>query len=118
MEWKKILNQFQKQFQIIDILNQYRTEPLDDSWWPIAVFSSFTDKDNTTILSWDGAYGITYRDDELNKEETIDLRVRRDHVPYDVWQNQGYFNVTEGNVIHQLRMVEGLLDSEIGYLAL
>lgn len=59
---------------IIKILNQYRTEPLDDSWWPIAVFSSFTDKDTTTILSWDGQYGITYRDDELNKEETIDLR--------------------------------------------
>lgn len=60
--------------QIIEILNKYRTEPLDDSWWPIAVFSSFTDKDNTTILSWDGEYGITYRDNDLNKEETIDLR--------------------------------------------
>ena len=60
--------------QIIDILNQYRTEPLDDTWWPIAVFSSFTDKDTTTILSWDGEYGVTYRDDELNKTETIDLR--------------------------------------------
>ena len=59
---------------IINILNQYRTEPLDDSWWPIAVFSGFTDKDTTTILSWDGQYGITYRDDEVGKEETIDLR--------------------------------------------
>ncbi len=60
--------------EIIDILNQYRTEPLDDTWWPIAVFSGFTDKDNTTILSWDGQYGITYRDNDLNREETIDLR--------------------------------------------
>ncbi|MCR5761031.1 MAG: lysine--tRNA ligase [Sphaerochaetaceae bacterium] len=60
--------------EIIAILNQYRTEPLDDSWWPIAVFSSFTDKDNTTVLSWDGEYGITYRDNDLNKTETIDLR--------------------------------------------
>ena len=32
-------------------------------------------------------------------EETISLRVRRDHVPYDVWQRQGFFNVTEGNVV-------------------
>ena len=40
--------------QIIAILNQYRTEPLDDSWWPIAVFSSFTDKDNTTIVNGAG----------------------------------------------------------------
>ncbi len=59
---------------IINILNQYRTEPLDDTWWPIAVFSGFTDKDNTTILSWDGQYGITYRDNDLNKEDTIDLK--------------------------------------------
>ncbi|GHU77112.1 phage terminase [Clostridia bacterium] len=33
-------------------------------------------------------------------EDNIDLRVRRDSVPYDIWQQQGLFNVTEGNVIH------------------
>ena len=33
-------------------------------------------------------------------EDTLELRVRRDHVPYDVWRRQGYINVTEGNVIH------------------
>lgn len=33
-------------------------------------------------------------------EETLDLRVKRDHVPYDVWERQGYLETTEGNVIH------------------
>ena len=33
-------------------------------------------------------------------EETLDLRVRRDHVPYDVWERQGYLQTTEGNVVH------------------
>ena len=33
-------------------------------------------------------------------EENIDLRVRRDHVPYDVWERQGYVQTTEGNVVH------------------
>ena len=33
-------------------------------------------------------------------EETLDLRVRRDHVPYDIWKQQGYLLTTEGNVIH------------------
>ena len=33
-------------------------------------------------------------------EENIDLRVRRDHVPYDVWQRLGYLQTTEGNVVH------------------
>ena len=31
--------------------------------------------------------------------ETLDLRVRRDHVPYDVWEKMGLFHVTEGNVV-------------------
>lgn len=33
-------------------------------------------------------------------EECMELRVRRDHVPYDVWHKQGYLETTEGNVIH------------------
>ncbi len=33
-------------------------------------------------------------------EETLDLRVRRDHVNYDLWERQGYIYTTEGNVVH------------------
>ena len=33
-------------------------------------------------------------------EETVDLRVKRDHVPYDVWERQGFIQTTEGNVVH------------------
>lgn len=33
-------------------------------------------------------------------EDTLDLRVKRDHVPYDVWIRQGYLETTEGNVVH------------------
>lgn len=33
-------------------------------------------------------------------ENNVDLRVRRDHVPYDIWKKQGYLETTEGNVIH------------------
>ncbi len=33
-------------------------------------------------------------------EDSLDLRVRRDHVPYDKWQKQGLLMTTEGNVIH------------------
>ncbi|BFL45682.1 terminase large subunit [Lactonifactor longoviformis] len=32
-------------------------------------------------------------------EETLELRTRRDHVPYDVWRKKGLFHVTEGNVV-------------------
>ena len=33
-------------------------------------------------------------------EETVDLRVRRDHVPYDTWEKEGLIMTTEGSVIH------------------
>ena len=33
-------------------------------------------------------------------EETLPLRVRRDHVMYDVWAKQRYLQTTEGNVVH------------------
>ena len=33
-------------------------------------------------------------------EETLTLRVRRDHVMYDKWAAQGFIMTTEGNVVH------------------
>lgn len=32
--------------------------------------------------------------------DTLQLRVRRDHVMYDKWERQGYIMTTEGNVVH------------------
>lgn len=64
----------EKRNEIRTILNEFRTEPLKEDWWPVSVFSSFTDKDTTTVTGWDGGYMITYHDDELDKSETIDIR--------------------------------------------
>ncbi len=33
-------------------------------------------------------------------QDNLKLRVRRDHVPYDLWEQQGYLKTTEGNVVH------------------
>ena len=33
-------------------------------------------------------------------EDTLSLRVRRDHVPYDIWERQEKVQTTEGNVVH------------------
>ena len=33
-------------------------------------------------------------------EETLDLRVRCDHVPYDLWECQGTLMTTKGNMVH------------------
>lgn len=60
--------------EIMDILNEHRTTPLADDWWPISVFSSFTHKDTTRVLSRDGEWSIRYLCEESGKEETLDLR--------------------------------------------
>ena len=43
-------------------------------------------------------------------EENMVQRVRRDHVPYDVWEKQGMLMTTEGNVIHY-GFIESYIDS-------
>ena len=42
-------------------------------------------------------------------EENMHQRVRRDHVPYDVWEKQGKLMTTEGNVIHY-GFIENFID--------
>ncbi|MFP4179044.1 MAG: lysine--tRNA ligase [Spirochaetaceae bacterium] len=56
------------------ILDEHRTHPLPEEWWPVSVFSTFTDRDNTTVLAWDGEWGLTYRCEDTGNEETLDLR--------------------------------------------
>ena len=45
-------------------------------------------------------------------EENIEQRVRRDHVPYDVWEKQNHMQTTEGNVVHY-GFIESFID-ELG----
>ena len=56
------------------LLDEHRTTPLADDWWPVSVFSRFTHKDTTRIVGWDGEWGLTYRCEETGSEETVDLR--------------------------------------------
>jgi len=56
------------------VLNEFRTDPLPEGWWPVIVFSRFTWKDTTTIVDWDGEWELTYRCDDTGGEETVDLR--------------------------------------------
>lgn len=55
----------------------------------VLVFPPFDEEDKYVILPY---FWIP--------EDTLDLRVKRDHVPYDVWERQGYLQTTEGNVVH------------------
>ena len=45
-----------------------------ESYYPIAVYSRFTEKDATQVLDYDGAYGVTYFCKITKQTETVDLR--------------------------------------------
>jgi len=45
-------------------------------------------------------------------EDNIGIRVKRDHVPYDTWEKQGFLQTTEGNVVHY-GFIESFID-ELG----
>lgn len=45
-------------------------------------------------------------------EDNMKQRVRRDHVPYDIWEKQGFIKTTEGNVVHY-GFIENFID-ELG----
>jgi phage terminase large subunit-like protein len=59
-------------------------------------------REKVTTIS--GIYTVPYRCVIMPyfwiPEDSLDLRVSRDHVPYDVWKRQGYLETTEGNVVH------------------
>lgn len=53
-------------------------------YYPVAVYSRFTGKDSTKILSYDGGSHLTYRCAETGKEDTIDLT--QDHLVKLAWK--------------------------------
>ena len=55
-----------------------------ENYYPIAVYSRFTGKDATKVLSYDGGTTITYLCVETGKEETADLS--KDHIAKLAWK--------------------------------
>ena len=55
----------------------------------VLVFPPTDDDDKYTVAPW---FWIP--------EDNLKLRVSRDHVPYDLWHQQGHLLTTEGNVVH------------------
>jgi len=55
----------------------------------VLVFPPYGDDDKYTVAPW---FWIP--------EDNLKLRVTRDHVPYDLWKQQGFLETTEGNVVH------------------
>ena len=83
-----IIKALQNREKIADILLSFMTEKGKENkniqpeeykknFYPISVYSTFTGKDNTKVISYDGDKKITYKCFDTNKEETIDITEKR-----------------------------------------
>lgn len=59
---------------IREILDEHRTTPLPEDWWPVSVFCTECRKDETVVEGWDGEWGVSYRCESCGHAETVDLR--------------------------------------------
>ncbi|MDP3698104.1 MAG: lysine--tRNA ligase [Nanoarchaeota archaeon] len=58
---------------IIKILNQYREEPLEKGWLPVALFCEQCGKDTINTLAWPGKYTLSY-ECECGHKDTFDFK--------------------------------------------
>jgi len=91
----EIFHALKQRHEIADILLSFMTEKaktdqeLDEvkyreEFYPIAVYSKFTGKDTTKVLSYDGESTITYLCLETQKEDTVDLS--KEHIAKLGWK--------------------------------
>jgi lysyl-tRNA synthetase class 1 len=59
-----------------NILDKFRDEEhkIQGEWWPVSVFCSSCNKDETVIDGWDGAWALSYHCDACGHNETADIR--------------------------------------------
>ncbi len=64
----------EKRDVIRSILNEHRTKPLAEDWWPISIFCTNCRRDTTDVKVWDGDYRVEYACRSCGHSEQIDLR--------------------------------------------
>nr|MDA3851814.1 lysine--tRNA ligase [Spirochaetaceae bacterium] len=57
---KGIRKALEQREEIRGQLDEHRTTPLAEDWWPVSVFCTACDRDTTTVENWDGEWGVTY----------------------------------------------------------
>jgi lysyl-tRNA synthetase, class I len=62
---------------IAKILNQYRKDPLDESWLPTGVYCEICEKDDVINEQYDGEYGYAYFCNTCKQQVNIDIRQSR-----------------------------------------
>ena len=64
----------EKKDTVRNILDEHRTNPLPEEWWPASVFCTQCLKDTTRVTGWDGEWELSYECDSCGNSESVDLR--------------------------------------------
>ncbi|TDJ07997.1 MAG: lysine--tRNA ligase [Deltaproteobacteria bacterium] len=59
--------------KIVKILDQYRREPLSESWWPISVYCEECNRDKTSVINYDGKNELSYMCDLCSHKGKLSL---------------------------------------------
>ncbi|MCL2705089.1 MAG: lysine--tRNA ligase [Spirochaetaceae bacterium] len=71
---KDIKRALENREKIRKLLDEHRTEPLEEKWMPVSVFCNKCNKDKTEVESWDNDWNISYSCSSCGNKETVDLR--------------------------------------------
>jgi lysyl-tRNA synthetase class 1 len=65
-----------KRGELKSILDKFRDEEhkIQGDWWPVSVFCEKCNRDDTTIKSWDGEWGLSYHCELCGNDAALDLR--------------------------------------------
>jgi len=70
----QIRTALEKKEDIRRLLDEHRTSPLAEDWWPVSIFCTSCNRDTTKITGWDGEWGLSFKCETCGHEETVDLR--------------------------------------------
>lgn len=70
--------------ELRNILNEYRTEPLEDEWWPLRVYCTECGRDFTQVTGYDGNYTVEYQCEEC--KETRELNFKQEGNAKPPWR--------------------------------
>lgn len=62
-----------KREEVRRTLDRYRTDPLEEDWYPLRVYCLECGKDFTEVTGYNGEYTVTYRCDECGEEFELDF---------------------------------------------
>jgi len=62
-----------------NILDKFRDEEhkIQGEWWPVSVFCEKCNKDETSIESWDGDWGLNYKCNSCGNAEKLDIKTAK-----------------------------------------